>query len=370
MLLHGDGMVATGAANGLNNLRREAEADILRHHLNFFDAREAVLPQVIDDALDENLRRGGSGGDGDVGYSREPVGVDGLVVINQVPDGAEVAGDLDQTVGVGAVRGANDENEVSIVGDIADGHLAVLRGVADVLRVRPGDVGVLGLEGVDDVAGLVERERGLREVSDTIGVRHLKGFDVGDVRDDLGDIGRFAEGAFDLVVVAVADEDQRVALLGKLDGLNVDLGDQRAGGVNDLEVALFAGLADRGRDAMGGVNDPRTVGDLFDLVDEDRAFLGQLVHNIAIVDDFAANVDGRSEGLEGDANDVNGTYDTRAEATGLEEQHALFCGGSASLTAGGGWIQGGCGHPPSIPAPEFFWMSILPWCGTGAVRCG
>ena len=72
-------------------------------------------------------------------------------------------------------------------------------------------------------------------------------------------------------MVAVADEHQRIALLGEFDGLNMDLGDQRAGGVDDLETAAFAALADRRRNAVGRVNDALAIGDVVDFVDEDRA---------------------------------------------------------------------------------------------------
>ena len=43
---------------------------------------------------------------------------------------------------------------------------------------------------------------------------------------------------------------------------------------------------------MGTVDHTLAVRDIVDFVDEDRAFLRQLVHNIAIVDDLAANIDG------------------------------------------------------------------------------
>ena len=101
-------------------------------------------------------------------------------------------------------------------------------------------LGYFIFEGVDDVARLVERERGLGEIGHAVGVGHLEGRDLSDIRDHLGRLRRFAQRAFDLVVVAVADQHQRVALLGELDGLDVDLGDQRAGGVNHLQIAAFA----------------------------------------------------------------------------------------------------------------------------------
>ncbi len=81
------------------------------------------------------------------------------------------------------------------------------------------------------------RERGLGEIGHAVGIGHLERLDLGNVRNHLGHVRRFAQRAFDFVVVAMADEHQRIALLGKLDRLDVDLGYQRAGGVNHLEVA-------------------------------------------------------------------------------------------------------------------------------------
>ncbi len=70
--------------------------------------------------------------------------------------------------------------------------------------------------------------------------------DLGYIRNHLGRLRRFAQRAFDLVVVAVADQHQRVALLGKLDRLDVHLGHQRTGGVNHLQIAALADLPTAG----------------------------------------------------------------------------------------------------------------------------
>ena len=61
-----------------------------------------------------------------------------------------------------------------IVGHVAHGNLAVFGGVADVLRVGADDVGKLDLEGVNDVARLVERQRGLGEIGNAIGIGNLE----------------------------------------------------------------------------------------------------------------------------------------------------------------------------------------------------
>ena len=54
---------------------------------------------------------------------------------------------------------------------------------------------------------------------------------------------RLAHGAEHLVVALVADEDDRVALAGEANRFEVDLGHQRAGGVDGPQAALLGEAA-------------------------------------------------------------------------------------------------------------------------------
>ena len=85
------------------------------------------------------------------------------------------------------------------------------------------------------------------------------------------DFGRFAQRALNLIVIAMADQHQRIALLGELDGLNMNLGDQRAGSVDHLQFPLPADLAHRRRNAVRAIDDARALGHLVDVVDKDGA---------------------------------------------------------------------------------------------------
>ena len=98
----------------------------------------------------------------------------------------------------------------------------------------------------------------------------------------------------------------------------MDLGDQRASGVNHAQAAANAVFADFGRHAVSAVDDALAVGDFVFAVDEDGAFAAEFVDYEAVVDDLLADVDGRAEGFEGDADDVNGADYAGAEAAGLE----------------------------------------------------
>src|SRR6185437_1453424 len=142
------------------------------------------------------------------------------------------------------------------------GRLAVLGGIADVLRMRPDDLGKFRLQRANRIPRIVQRERGLREIRDVFGVGNLKRLDLGGVRNNLRYVRGFAQCAFNFVVVAVSYENERVALLGEFDGLDMDLGDERAGGVDDLEMPVSRLLPDRRRDTVGGENDPRAFRNL------------------------------------------------------------------------------------------------------------
>jgi hypothetical protein len=129
----------------------------------------------------------------------------------------------------------------------------------------------------------------------------------------------------------MADQHQRIALLGELDRLDVNLGHQRAGSVNHLEAAGLAGVAHRRRNAVGRVDDALAGGDFLDLVDEDRAFFRQLIDHKAVVDDLPANVNGRAKGVEGDLDNVDGANHAGAKAAGFEQKDALLAGGAIRI---------------------------------------
>src|SRR5690606_3882014 len=98
-------------------------------------------------------------------------------------------------------------------------------------------------------------------------------------------------------------------LPGELDGFEMDLGDQRAGGVDDLQPAGFGFATDFGRDAVSAVDDAGIGGRFVELFDEDCAAAGEVLNDVAVVDDFAADVDGSAVGFEGQFDDVDGAHD-------------------------------------------------------------
>ena len=89
-------------------------------------------------------------------------------------------------------------------------------------------------------------------------------------------------------------------------------------------------LAHGGGDAVGRVDEPRPVGDLVDFLDEDGALVAQLVHDVAVVDDLLAHVDGAVADLKGPVHHVDRAHDARAEAAQPGHEELLDADGGRS----------------------------------------
>ena len=88
---------------------------------------------------------------------------------------------------------------------------------------------------------------------------------------------------------------------------------------------------------------------LVQFIDKDRTLLRQIIHNVAVVHNLLADVDRRAKDIERDLHDVDRTHDASAEASRLQQQHALGCLGAIGrgrircIRCFYG-IEGGCRH--------------------------
>ena len=83
---------------------------------------------------------------------------------------------------------------------------------------------------------------------------------------------------------------------------------------------------------MGGEDGDRALGDLVaQLVDEDRAAGGELLHDVLVVDDLLAHVDRRAVQLERALDGLDGAVDAGAVAARGGEQQLLGSGGHGPL---------------------------------------
>ncbi len=248
------------------------------------------------------------------------------VVVDQVRGGAVLACDLDQAVGVRGVRRPDHEDQVTLAGELLDGDLAVGRRVTDVVGLGADDRREPRPQGGDDLRRLVDREGRLGDEGDPVGIGHLEALDLVDGLDEDDVRRRLAGGPFDLLVALVADQDDRVAVGGEAPGLDVDLGHQRAGGVDRAQPAGGGIVVDRRGDAVGGEDDHLALRDLGLLLDEDRAPRGELLDHVLVVDDLLADVDRRPVQLERALDRLDGAVDPGAVAAGRGEQDPARAG--------------------------------------------
>ena len=111
----------------------------------------------------------------------------------------------------------------------------------------------------------------------------------------------------------MADQNNGAFLAGKLQGLEVHFGHQRARGVNHFQGARFGFIAHGRRNAVGAKNQHRAMRHFFDGFHENRAAPAQLLHNISVMDDLMVDVDRRAVGFQRQFDDIDGAYHTGTE---------------------------------------------------------
>ena len=105
---------------------------------------------------------------------------------------------------------------------------------------------------------------------------------------------------------------------------------------------------------MGGEDGGRALGDrVVELLDEDRAALAQLGHDVLVVDDLLAHVDRRAVELERALDGLDGAIDAGAVAARGGEQQPLGRG------QGGGGHHGQCRRQASAPRSSSSTVSPL-----------
>src|SRR5215475_5307578 len=111
----------------------------------------------------------------------------------------------------------------------------------------------------------------------------------------------------------------------------------------------------------------RAFGHCLCFIDEDRAALLQTSHNMSVMHDLLAHVDGRAEALQSFLDGLHSSVDPGTIATGLGQQHAAGLGRHATHTKcssptrvrGAWWVR----HSrwPTANYPD--WHSAMSACG-------
>lgn len=255
--------------------------------------------------------------------------------VDQISRGAHTLGQLPQAVGVGTVGGTDNQHQVAVTGQLLDGILAVLGGVADVVFAGAFDFREFGAQGVDHPGGVVHGEGGLGDVGEAAGVFDFQLLYVGLVfhQVDIAAVAAvvLAHGAFYFRVAVVADEDALASVAAVAHDFQVHFGDQRAGGVEYFQASAGGFVLYGLGYAVGAEDHQLVVWHFMQFVDKDRPAVAEVVDDEFVVDDFVAYVDGGAEYVEGAVYDFYGAVYAGTEASGVSESdlHHLAFGVSA-----------------------------------------
>src|SRR3954471_3762082 len=66
-----------------DNLRRQSEANVLRHHFHFLKLGETFFAQELDSLLHQDLRRRCAGGESDGLHSSKPLGLNRAEILDE-----------------------------------------------------------------------------------------------------------------------------------------------------------------------------------------------------------------------------------------------------------------------------------------------
>ena len=136
------------------------------------------------------------------------------------------------------MREPDDDYQLALRGHRLDRDLTVLGRVADVVAGRVLQLREALPEPLHGLHRLVDGQRGLRQPDHLVLVAHGHVVDGVGAVHQLDVVRRLTGGTDDLFVALVADQQDVVVVAGEALGLVVHLGDQRAGGVDDLQAAV------------------------------------------------------------------------------------------------------------------------------------
>ena len=129
-----------------------------------------------------------------------------------------------------------------------------------------------------------------------------------------------AHRALDLGMTLVTDHDHIAPVSPQFGHFDMDLGDQRTGGVEDLKAASAGLVAHRPRHAVGRENHGGAIGNVGQIIDEDRAFSPQITDHMVVVNDFMPNIDWRAELTQRPLDDFDRAVDAGTKAARLGQQ--------------------------------------------------
>src|SRR3546814_6021866 len=140
---------------------------------------------------------------------------------------------------------------------------------------------------------------------------------------DLTAIGRIKlpHRALDFRMAGMADQDHFTAFSRIELDLDMDLGDQRAGRIEDRQLALARLLTHRLRNAVRRENASRTFRHFIDFLDEHRALGAQTLDDETVMHDFMTHIDRRTQHFERTLDDLDCPIDSSPKAARMGKQN-------------------------------------------------
>jgi len=120
----------------------------------------------------------------------------------------------------------------------------------------------------------------------------------------------------------VTDQDHDTALCDITLALAMDLGDERTRRIENAQATGLRILFYEPRDAVRAENGDRSGGHFRKVLDETCALCAQALDDVAVVNDFVSDVNGRAKLRERLLDDVDGPDHAGAETARLGEHHA------------------------------------------------
>ncbi len=175
------------------------------------------------------------------------------------------------------------------------------------------------LERFHDLAGVIDAERGLRDRRDALGILDFDGARLAHAADQHHLARRDAQRALHFLVAGVADEDHGATLVVVFLDFEMDLGDERAGGVDNAQSAILGAIPFAGRDPMSAEDHALAGGNLVEALDKNRAFAFERFEHETVVDDLMAHVERAAVRAQRAADRLDRAIDAGAEAARLSE---------------------------------------------------
>ena len=255
----------------------------------------------------------------------------------------DLLADLAQAVGVRAVLGADHQQHIDVVAELAHRRLAVLRSIADVAGVRADNVIEPALQRRDDRTRVVDAQRRLRDVGDRLVGVEVELLDVAFVLHQEHRPRNLAHRAFDLRVAGVPDQDQRAPLRDVALALVMHLGDQRTRRIEYRQIAPGGLALDLFRHAVGAEHRHRSRRNLLEAFDESRALRLQAL---------VADIDRRTVLFERAFDDLDRAHDAGAKSARLGENdaHSPTCCPRTRRAPADGWPRRRRPRVPTSPS--------------------